>query len=230
MTSEARVDSPSTLNSLAMIRTLAGIATISGFLVVMIYQLTLPMITENHRQAVERAVFKVVPGTTSKVDFALGPDGLIRLEDGRETYDVTIYAAFDQAGTLQGVAVEAAGRGYQDVIKILYGYSPSCECITGIDVIKMTETPGLGDKIATDPAFQANFKALDARLRKDGSALINRIVTVKHGTKTHPWQIDGITGATISAKAIGRMLNDSAQTLLPILVKALDKMRVQQDG
>lgn len=200
---------------------------ISGLLVVLVYQVTLPIITENQRRAVERAVFEVIPGAVSRTDFVLGPTGLTHVEEEQAGQAVTLHAGYDASGELRGVALQAAARGYQDVIKILYGYDPICECITGIHVLKMTETPGLGDKIAKDPEFLANFKALDTKLNGQKTALSRRIVTVKHGTKTEPWQIDGISGATISSKAIGRMLNDSAQEKFPKIVQYLDTLRVR---
>jgi len=40
-------------------------------------------------------------------------------------------------------------------------------------------------------------------------------VAVSHGKKTHPWEIDGITGATISSKAIADILNRSAEHWVP---------------
>ena len=85
----------------------------------------------------------------------------------------------------------------------------------------MTETPGIGDKIAKDPVFLENFVALDARVDVSGKGLENAIVPVKRGTKTQPWQIDSISGATISSNAIARMLNDSAQQMAPIIQKDL---------
>src|SRR5690606_10497165 len=104
-----------------------------------------------------------------------------------------VYIGYDAEGRLKGVAAEAAAQGYADVIRLLYGYSPECECITGISVVSSKETPGFGDKLITDAAFNANFEALDARLNADKSALANPIVTVKHGTKKNPWEIDAIS-------------------------------------
>ena len=122
---------------------------------------------------------------------------------------------------MKGVALEAAAAGYQDVIRILYGYDPYCQCIRGIEVLKMTETPGIGDKIARDADFQQNFIALEARPHVSGQGLEHAIVPVKHGTKSEPWQIDAISGATISSKAIARMLNDSSQWVVPIIQQHL---------
>jgi electron transport complex protein RnfG len=49
--------------------------------------------------------------------------------------------------------------------------------------------------------------------------LLNEIITVKHGTKKHPWEIDAISGATVSSKAIGKMLNNSAKKQFPRIAR-----------
>ena len=89
----------------------------------------------------------------------------------------------------------------------------------------MAETPGLGDKIIKDASFQANFDALDARVDMDNLSLVNPIVTVKQVTKQHPWEIDAISGATISSNAVGKALDQSAQALLPKLLPLLQQLR-----
>ena len=213
--------------SFAMLRTLGGIAMLSGLLVVLVFQYTQPIIEENKRIAIEQAVSRVIPGVVSKKDFILGPDGLFDA-GGRDLKGEKVYAAYDAKGELKGVALEAAATGYQDVIRILYGYNQDCQCVTGIKVLKMAETPGLGDKIAFDPDFLKNFEALDARLNEAKNALENTIVTVKHGTKREQWEIDSISGATISSKAIGRMINDSGQRMFPLIIKHLDELRAGQ--
>jgi len=213
-----------TTPSLAMLRTLGLVAALSGFLVVLVYQITLPMIEENKRIAIERAVFKVVPGAVSRRDFIVSENGIAAAGGEGATDGTKIYAGYDAEGKLAGIALEAAAQGYQDVIRILYGYEPACQCIRGINVLKMAETPGIGDKIAKDPKFLENFEALDARLDAAGSVLENSIVSVKSGTKTEPWQIDAISGATISSKAVARMLNESAQAVLPTISAHLDRL------
>lgn len=209
-----------TVSASAMIRTLGGIALISGILVVLVYQVTLPAIQENRRIALERAIFKVLPGAVSKASFILTEDGQIGLdESGVSSSGDTIYAGYDNSGTLVGLALVAAAPGYADIIRILYGYSIECECITGINVLESKETPGLGDKIEKDPEFLKNFEALDGKLEAGKMKLQNEIITVKHGTKKHPWEIDGISGATVSSKAIGKMLNNSAKKQFPRIAR-----------
>lgn len=221
--SETTMQAPDT-RSMAMIRTLGIIAMISGLLVVLVFEWTKPAIEANKRELIERAVFQVIPGATQRHDFVVSTDGVLPAAEA-SAGGITVYAGYDDAGTLRGIAAEAAAQGYQDVIRLLYGYSPECECITGIRVLKLSETPGLGDKIITDPDFRANFKALEAKLNAQMSALANAIVTVKHGSKQHPWEIDAISGATISSAAVGKALNDSAQHLLPLLVPHIGELK-----
>jgi electron transport complex protein RnfG len=210
-------------NSSAMIRTLTLIATISGLLVVMVVEVTRPLIAENRRIAVEQAIFQVIPAAVQWQELRLSNEKLLSADEADS--GILIYAGFNQKGELAGIATEAAAQGYANTIRLLYGYNPECECITGIKILKSAETPGLGDKIFKDLNFIANFKALAARLNAQQSALENAIVTVKHGKKTEPWQIDAISGATVSSRAVGKALNNSAQYLLPRLVNPLSQIQ-----
>jgi electron transport complex protein RnfG len=205
--------------SVAMIRVLMLVAMLSGFFVVLAYEWSKPYIEENQRIATEQAVFQVVAGATARRDFRVTANAVRPAAETGE--GELVYAAYGADGRLLGVALPAAAQGYADMIRLLYGFDPACQCIRGIKVLKMTETPGLGDKIITDAAFRKNFEALDARLNPAGDGLANAIVTVKHGSKTEPWQIDAISGATVSSKAVGKALNDSAQRLLPAIVRNL---------
>jgi len=201
--------------SLAMIITLGLIASFSGLLIVLVHEWTLPIIDANRQALIEEAIFDVVPGATRRHEFTI--------EDGGRS--VTIHAAYDDAGELRGIAAEGAAPGYQGVIRVLYGYDPACECITGVRVVQLSETPGLGDRIVTDQRFQLNFSALDVRLDADRRELANPITVVRQGTKNAPWQIDGISGATVSVGALGRALRESNEWLLPRLSAWLDEMR-----
>jgi electron transport complex protein RnfG len=208
-----------------MLRTLGLVATISGLLVVLSYRITLPLIEHNKQMAIERALFKVIPGAVSRSDFVVIGD---KIEvQGNQTDGIPLYAGYDDKGKLKGIALEAAAAGYQDVIRILYGYDPYCLCIRGIEVLKMAETPGIGDKIIKDKDFQQNFEALEARPHGSGKGLENEIIPVKHGTKNQPWQIDAISGATISSNAVARMLNQTSQNLVPVIIKNLSILEGQ---
>ena len=126
-----------------------------------------------------------------------------------------VFAGFDQQGALVGIAIETRGMGYQDYIQLLYGYSPEDQTVIGIRVLESRETPGLGDRIEKDAAFLSNFDHLDVSISPAGGQLAHMIEFVKSGTKTADWQIDGITGATISSRATADMLRDSTADWMP---------------
>lgn len=216
---------PAPTSSTKLIVTLGLVASLSGFLVVMVFQLTKDAIAENKRIAIEQAVFQVVPkGAVTRRTFILNRTGIQTEGEG-----FTLYAAYNDKGELSGIAAESAAQGYTDLVRIIYGYDPKCECVTGFKVIKMAETPGLGDKIIKDKLFLQNFEALDVKLNAEGSALKHEIEIVKRGNKQHPWQIDVISGATISSRAVGKAINDSVKVLLPVFVKHKDAIAKLQD-
>lgn len=214
-----------TTPSSKMILTMGLVATVCGVLIVGAFEGTKAPIAENRRILIERAVFKVLPGAASMRGYAATATGIQPLTGNLPEGGVKFYAAYDQAGALKGIAAEAAAKGYADTVRIMYGYDVKCQCIIGIGVVSMRETPGIGDKIITDKAFLKNFEALDVRVNAEMTALANAVKTVKHGTKTNPWQIDAIAGATITSKAVGRGINESAQKLLPRLVPHIAELK-----
>lgn len=221
---QAVPDSPTA----AMIRTLGLVSAICGLIIVGAYQSTFDAVAANKRIATERAVFKVIPAAKSIAEFVALPAGSVEKVGAGDTAvpagGVKFFAAYDESGKLAGIAAEGGAKGYADTVRIMFGYQPDCQCVVGIGVVAMRETPGIGDKIITDKDFLANFVSLDVKLTGDLSALANEVKAVKHGAKTNPWQIDAISGATITSRAVGKAINDSAQALLPRLLPNLDKL------
>lgn len=210
--------------STAMIATLGLVATLCGILIVTAYLGTLEAVTANKRIALERAVFRVIPGAASMRSYYASSAGIVPAEGPAPQGGVVFHAAYDGDGRLKGVAAEAGAMGYADVVRVLYAYDPVKQAIVGFGVVSQRETPGIGDKIITDTAFLKNFDDLDARLDAEMKALANAVMTVKHGSKSQPWEIDAIAGATVTCKAVGKGINDSAQRLLPMLVPHLGEI------
>lgn len=200
-----------------MYRAMVGVGLVCGLAIVGAYVGTKPVIEKNRAAALERAIYRVLPDARSRRTFAVQPDGSFAVAGPGPSAGPAVHAGYDDAGNLVGFALEAQGMGYQDVISLLYGYAPERAAIVGLQILESRETPGLGDKIGIDPAFLANFAALDVSLDAEGRGLANPIVAVKHGEKTGAWQVDGITGATISSKAVAAILNGSASTWAPRL-------------
>lgn len=212
----------------AMIRTLGLVSAICGLIIVGSYQITFDAVAANKRIATERAVFKVLPKAKTIAEFVAPQNGAIAKVGAGDTAApgaVRFFAAYDESGALAGIAAEGGAKGYADMVRIMFGYQPECQCVVGIGVVAMRETPGIGDKIITDKDFLANFTALDVKLKADLSALANEVKAVKHGTKAADWQVDAIAGATITSRAVGKAINDTAQALLPRLVPQLATLK-----
>lgn len=202
----------------SMYRAIVGIAALCALLIVTVYQATAARIQENRQRFLEFAISQVLPEVQSTLTVALSADG--RLEKTAGEAARPVFLGYDANGELVGAVVTAEGMGYQDNISVLYAYSFDLDAIVGFKVLESKETPGLGDRIEKEAHFLANFEKLDATLTAGGDALLHPIATVKQGEKTEPWQIDGITGATITSEAIGKILNDSANTWAPVLERA----------
>ncbi len=198
----------------SMYRAIVGIGALCALLIVTVFQTTAARIRDNQARALKAAVARVLPQAVTTVQITIDDDG--RLQPSTDaTAALPAFLGYDADGRLVGAALSAIGMGYQDNIRVLYAYSFEKQAIVGFSVLESKETPGLGDKIEKEPHFLANFEALDVSLAN--GALANAVVAVAQGEKEHPWQVDGITGATISSVAIAQILNDSANAWLPTL-------------
>lgn len=197
-------------SGLRLVLTLVAVGTLSGIVLVSVFLATQPRILHNQYEAMRAAVFQVLPGTQDVRVLVVrqerlaaydGPEGVLPAEP-------TTFVGYDAGGRLVGYAVPGEGPGFMDTIKVLYGFDPTRRVIVGMGVLDSRETPGLGDKIAFDPKFLANFEAL---------VVDPEIVPVKRGEKKLDNQVDCITGATISSEAIVRILNESRKRWDPVL-------------
>lgn len=220
---------PALPNNWHMIRALGGVGVLCSLLIVLTFEATLPVIERNKAEALQRAIFQVLPGATERVAFVLTADGGLRVGADPAAGEHLVYAGFGADGTLIGVAIEAGGQGFQDIIRLLYGYDPQRQLVIGMEVLESKETPGLGDKIIKDATFVANFAALDVQLDEAG-ALRHPVVAVKAGTKANAWEVDGITGATISSVAVADIIRASAVKNLPVLRRHLEQLQAGRDG
>jgi len=191
-------DAPA-VSSTRLVLTLALAGLISGIAIIGIYEATLPTITINKARELREAVFKVIPGVT-RMQKLVYKNGELVPTTKTEKDEEPIYGGYDDEGSFIGYAIPGAGPGFQDVIGLLYGYKPDQKLVIGMEILESRETPGLGDKIYKDAEFVANFREL---------LIEPEIVTVKKGQKSEPNEVDIITGASISSKAVVRIINET---------------------
>jgi len=211
--------------SVHMIAAMGGVGLMAAVLLVFTYQITYPYIERNRAAYLEQAIFEVIPAAATRTTFIRTQDDQFIPAESEDETGFRVYAGYNDADELIGIAVEAQGQAFADVLRIIYGYAPACDCIVGMKVLESKETPGLGDKIEKDADFRANFDALDVQLSADEQQLLNSVELVKEGEKTDTWQIEAITGATISSRAIANIINGSASEIVPLIRRNLSNFQ-----
>ncbi len=193
-----------------LVLTLAIAAMIAGLVLAAAYQLTLPRIEANRARALRRAVFEVVGGAKRMQRLAVRDGRLVPADPRSRAGEPGVYAAYDDAGRFAGYAIEADGPGFQDTIRLLFGYDPRTKRVTGMFVLESRETPGLGDRIYKDAAFVRQFRDLATEPQ----------VRLVKGGRTAENEVDAITGATISSRSVVKIINEALRRWKPLLDQA----------
>ncbi len=108
----------------------------------------------------------------------------------------TIYTAGDGS-----IAFEFAGPASQGPISGIIALSPDKEAIKGIAIIQQSETPGLGSRVL-DSENLAKFR---------DKKVVPSLLIVAAGTASADNEVDAITGATLTSKALEKNINKNVQ-------------------
>ena len=211
--SDAVVTPPATakapdVSSWKLLATLAIAGAASGLLVVAVYKATLPTIEKYAAAKVEGAVKEVLKAPARWDTLYLQKGALTRSPtSGDDLKELPkAYLAFDASGKRLGVAVTAQEPGFQEEVLLMIGFEPTSGTLIGFKVLEEKETPGLGDKIERDTSF--------------GSQFAGRVAPLKGGkarSASDPSQVQTITGATISSRAVIRIINHAVERWQPLL-------------
>jgi Na+-translocating ferredoxin:NAD+ oxidoreductase subunit G len=183
---------------------------IAGALIVSVYQLTLPRI-ERHKSEVERAaVLEVLKSPASFDTLYLVQGDLVKtLPAGTQAKGLEkVYLGRDASGKRVGFAVSGTGNGFQEPITVMFGYDASAHAVIAMKVISNKETPGLGDKIVKDTMFVHEF-----------AGAVSPLAGVKRGNGKVPSDVEMITGATISSRAVIQIINNAIARWQPLMDK-----------
>lgn len=163
-------------------------------------EVTRAKIEANQAKDKEKAIYVVLPDTTAFEAFKIENDEVLPYDgsEGPIPKGDAIFRGLNDQGEPTGWAYVFKGPGFQDTITLMFGYHRQTEKICGMKVLEHKETPGLGDKIILDQSFVSNFNDLSVR---------PEIVPIKDPPLTQPNQVDTISGATISSKAVIKICN-----------------------
>lgn len=176
------------------------ITSISALVLAVVNNITAPIIEKNTIEKQEIAMKSVISGAVRFESADMSALALAELPCAV----TSVYNAVDSKDKTIGYAVMVSTGGYGGEILLTVGIDSELK-VTGIDVISHSETPGLGAKCVSD-AFRNQF--------------INKSIgveTVKNGATDN--QIDAITSATITSKAVTNGVN-TAITAVNIIKEA----------
>ena len=166
------------------------ICSLAATALALVYTITKEPIAHQQRLKKLKAIKAVQP------DYDNEPDqdfiDLKTDETAEEDGGLTRFYITRKGDTPTGVVFMASAVGYGGLIDLMVGVNPE-GTITGVQVLRHTETPGLGAKITEDTFIQQfperNLQNTNWALKKEGG------------------DIDQISGATISPQAVVKALN-----------------------
>jgi len=202
------------VKSSRLIGTLAGFGGLAGLILVLAFQWTDPLIKKNQAEALQGAVAEVLKNPVRTQRFFV-IDGRLATEApaGADTLALDrVFLGYDAQDAPTGFAMTHSEAGFQDQVLVIFAYDPRTGSLFGMKVLENKETPGLGDKIVKDSAFVSAFEGALAPL-----------IGVKAGAGTgDEHEIDMITGATISSRAVINIINHRIEQVDPVLKAYLE--------
>jgi electron transport complex protein RnfG len=154
--------------------------------------LTLEPIANQQKRTQEKMMKEVLPQAA----------GFIEIEDF--LYEGSIVRVFEgvSGSGIAGYVIELAPSGYSGTINMMVGISSGENKITGMRVLKHSETPGLGAN-AVYEKFYSRF---------NGKNLVRlNVVKVPTGNAN---EIEAITASTITTRAITNAVNEAIEWYL----------------
>ena len=109
-----------------------------------------------------------------------------------------------------GFVIETLTYGYADNIRMLIGVSNEGK-VTGLVVREAHETVGLGNEALTDHAFLSQFLNSSGtfEVATHGADAFSSATGTADAGSGESVEIDGITGATVTSKAIAKSVNSA---------------------
>ena len=185
---------PKPVIALGLIALLAG-AALSG-----VYAMTKPGIAAQEEKKKLLAYETVLPGAAD-LSLASEPvealEGQVYGEDFGTVYINEAVVGTDAAGNVIGWAVSVTSAdGYKGDITLSLGVTAD-GTVNGISFTEISETPGLGLRWKEEEAYYGQFAGRNAA----------QFLLIKGGGAAAENEIDGISGATFSSKAVVNAVN-----------------------
>jgi Na+-transporting NADH:ubiquinone oxidoreductase subunit C len=131
-----------------------------------------------------------------------------RLESGKLDGRI-VYRARDEQGHPIGYAFPIGGKGFWGKIDGFLATDKDVHSIRGIIFTNHNETPGLGARIE-EPWFRKQFEGL----RLADAVGPRQYIQISRADESRKNTLDAITGATMTSKALEKIVNDDLNDIL----------------
>lgn len=172
---------------------LLAICLVTALLLGAVNQITKPRIDAIQAEKIRTAMSQV-----------LQADEYVPWEGDLPDHVIALYLA-NSGGAGIGWVAETSTSGSQGIIEMMVGIGMD-GTVTGVSVIKHSETPNIGTKVVADQSVLDRFTGMSHE---------NGEITVNSGTN----RFDGISGATVSSRGVTAGVNAALDAVSELLVK-----------
>jgi Na+-translocating ferredoxin:NAD+ oxidoreductase subunit D len=167
-------------DEIKMVIVVTGVAALFGVLIAIVNEFTSDKISQQRIRLITGPAVKAV------LSAATNDPVSDRIEVDIAGNRIVVYQG-KMDSVVTGIALETEVPGFSGPVSVISGFDPGTGACLNIAIARSNETPGIGSKV-NDRQFTQQFAGLDlasaALLKKDGGS------------------IDGISGATISSRAV----------------------------
>lgn len=129
------------------------------------------------------------------------------IKEGEDLYAIYVYK---EGQTVLAYAFPIVGKGLWSTLLGYFALEPDAKTVRGITFYSHGETPGLGAEIEKD-WFTSNFKGKDVWDDEKGELIPTEVVKGKVADviskDKEQYYVDGISGATMTAKGVTEMVD-----------------------
>lgn len=133
------------------------------------------------------------------------PKALDLARIGRRPTRAVVYL-LERQGVPTLIVLPLSGRGYGGVMRGYLALEGDADLVVALTIVEHEETPGFGARV-TEPAWLEQWRG--KRLRGDEGELLLRVARgqVEAGSAAARHEVDAITGATRTSRAVTKMLH-----------------------
>ena len=190
---------------------LFAITLLAGLLLGFVYELTKEPRRIQQEKAIKEACIAVFPQAKEQ-----GIELTFEVQDAAPSLELqeslaqdyvkigTIYSAFDSAGFCGYVVEAVSTKGYGGDIVLYVGVGAD-GTVNGVSILEINETAGLG------------MEAPNVLVPQFAGRKVDSFVYTKTGAKPDSNEVDAISSATITTKAVTNAVNGGLKTALELL-------------